>query len=85
MLEELTSLTNILIIISIILNITIIVMISKGKSAGSQNTGVPTEKVNTTFTQKSGIEVGVVFCRNCGQQYESTSKACPNCKTARGA
>jgi len=27
--------------------------------------------------------VGVVFCRNCGQEYDSTLFSCPNCKTHR--
>jgi hypothetical protein len=26
---------------------------------------------------------GIVFCRSCGNQYDSTSPACPSCKAAR--
>ena len=32
---------------------------------------------------KKNVVVGVVFCRNCGQEYDSTSFSCPNCKTHR--
>lgn len=28
-------------------------------------------------------EAGVVFCRNCGNPYDSTIKVCPSCKTPR--
>jgi predicted Zn-ribbon and HTH transcriptional regulator len=41
--------------------------------------------------QKAGVKVaaaeqpvqGIVFCRSCGNQYDSTLAACPHCKTAR--
>ncbi|MFS0675167.1 hypothetical protein [Ornithinibacillus sp. 179-J 7C1 HS] len=83
MLEELTSLTNLLIIASIILNMIIIIMISKNKSSVRQNSGDPIQNTNTTSKQIQGMEVGVVFCRTCGNQYDSTDKSCPNCKTTR--
>ncbi len=32
---------------------------------------------------KSPAVSGVVFCRNCGKQYDSSTPECPNCQTAR--
>jgi hypothetical protein len=31
----------------------------------------------------SGIQVGVVFCRNCGNQFNSTTSKCPHCGAQR--
>ena len=34
------------------------------------------------FGQPAGVaETGIVFCRNCGNQFDSTFPVCPSCKT----
>lgn len=41
------------------------------------------EKMAITKQVKSPAVSGVVFCRNCGKQYDSSTPECPNCQTAR--
>ncbi len=39
---------------------------------------------NTPYnTNKTQTSAGVVFCRNCGNQFSATSKVCPHCGTSR--
>ncbi|WP_042146638.1 zinc ribbon domain-containing protein [Paucisalibacillus sp. EB02] len=84
MFEELTSLTNLLILASLIVNvITLLVVLSYQSNVKKKEKHVPAPKATKMYPQQSAIEVGVVFCRNCGNQYESTEKVCPSCRTPR--
>lgn len=40
------------------------------------------DKANTEKIAREK-EVGLVFCRNCGESYLSNEVVCPNCKTSR--
>ncbi|MDR1067556.1 MAG: hydrogenase maturation nickel metallochaperone HypA [Clostridiales bacterium] len=62
----------------------VIILLFKGRSVSNY---VSSDKTMAGGVQKkpspSDVEVasGVVFCRNCGNQYDSSSAVCPNCKT----
>src|SRR4051812_46007016 len=49
------------------------------QSAAAQST-IP---VQANSEPKAPSQAGIVFCRKCGKQYDSTQAACPSCKTAR--
>jgi Na+-transporting methylmalonyl-CoA/oxaloacetate decarboxylase gamma subunit len=44
---------------------------------------MPTNKQSSDMKIKQKVEVGTVFCRNCGSQFNSNEQVCPNCKTPR--
>ncbi|MGM0903001.1 MAG: hypothetical protein ACQEXB_18130 [Bacillota bacterium] len=51
-------------------------------SSAQQEQSAKVEVATTKQTNPSGVE-GIVFCRNCGNQHDSSEVACPNCKTPR--
>jgi uncharacterized paraquat-inducible protein A len=84
MFEDL-SLWNWLTIASFVVNlitlVLVIVMLTKKKS------NVVEQKASTQVAaskeQKQVKVSGVVFCRNCGKQFESSQSACPGCHVPR--
>lgn len=92
-------LTNILLIIVLLTNIMTMIFVvvsmkrnkpSKGLVKEYQMTSVQTAAAGLGSGSGSGsdqgrgyADSGVVFCRNCGTQYDSANSACPRCKTAR--
>lgn len=61
-------------LLNLILTISIFKRTKTVKAAANQPNKVP-------GTPAAGA--GVVFCKNCGRQYNSAEPACPNCKTPR--
>lgn len=54
------------------------------KKAGSGFSGKPgryTDK-SKSFEYASN-QIGVVFCKNCGTQFDGTTRVCPKCGTPR--
>lgn len=84
MFEDSTSLTNILLIVSLSVNVITLLIVLRLRSNAikkKEPVSAPTRaKVNP---KKPAVDVGVVFCRNCGNQYESTEGLCPSCGTPR--
>jgi hypothetical protein len=78
-----TLLLIVLVGLSLLLNIiTLGMMFSLRKKLGrwtleARHVSTSTEEAATA------IEVGVVFCRNCGAQFDSTRPVCPHCETVR--
>lgn len=89
MLEELLTLTNLLIMAILLVNlitlIVLIVHINKSKSVANSNQKGKSSPAKGTINDSltAPPEIGAVFCRNCGNQYESSRKACPKCETVR--
>ncbi|WP_068673679.1 zinc ribbon domain-containing protein [Oceanobacillus sp. Castelsardo] len=86
--EEVFSLTNILLMVSILINIVTMIFVirKRGSAAGvrdSQQLGGDAPVGEPASSDGRAFEAGVVFCRNCGNQYESTEKVCPGCRTPR--
>lgn len=75
------SLMILLIAASLLFNVItcglVIVLMRKLKENGKQILG--SEEAAASIS----VESGVVFCRTCGNGYDSTMKVCPNCKTPR--
>ncbi|OCA87664.1 hypothetical protein A8F94_07360 [Bacillus sp. FJAT-27225] len=69
--------------VSLLLNIItlgVVISIKRKMSAGA----APTKRKNASSAEAAAtIEAGVVFCRNCGSQFDSTRTVCPHCETAR--
>jgi predicted Zn-ribbon and HTH transcriptional regulator len=82
MFEDLT-LWNWLTIASFVVNlitlVLVIVMLTKKKSSVVE----ASTQVAASKEQKQVKVSGVVFCRNCGKQYDSSQSACPSCHTQR--
>ena len=82
MFEELT-LWNWLTIASFVVNLVtlvlVIVMLKKKKS----NVVEASTQVAASKEQKPAKVSGVVFCRNCGKQYDSSQSACPSCQAQK--
>lgn len=79
MLEN-TSLMLIIMIASLLLNlITMIVVIMLFKKVKPSSRA----KAASTSVGATHSVAGVVFCRQCGDSYDSTLLACPSCKAAR--
>lgn len=77
-----------LLIASVALNLIIMVFVilifrkMNSKSSANQEQSAIGEAAATRQTNPSTIE-GIVFCRNCGTQHNSSDAVCPNCKTPR--
>jgi uncharacterized paraquat-inducible protein A len=84
MFEELT-LWNWLTIASFVVNLVtlvlVIVLLTKKKSSGVEQKA--STQVAASKEQKQVKVSGVVFCRNCGKQYDSSQSACPSCQAQR--
>ena len=50
-------------------------------SEANEFSTTPTLEVNSQ--SRSSKVVGVVFCRNCGKQYDSSLSSCPHCSGNR--
>ncbi|MDR6121362.1 hypothetical protein QFZ87_000959 [Bacillus sp. SLBN-46] len=82
MFEE-TSLVIGLLVASLVVNLVtmIVVIVSfRRKQLGAAG---QREASGSVQAAAASAVTGIVFCRACGNQYDSTSPACPNCKTAR--
>ena len=82
MFEE-TSLVFVLLVASLVVNlVTMIVVIV---SFRRKQLGAAGQKEASGSAQAAAASAvtGIVFCRACGNQYDSTSPACPSCKTVR--
>lgn len=77
---ESSSLMIIFMIASLLLNLVtmIVVILIYKKVKPSSNA----KAVNTSAGATHSV-AGVVFCRQCGDSYDSTLLACPSCKAAR--
>lgn len=76
---ESSSLMMIIMIASLLINlITMIVVIMLFKKMKPSSNA----KAANTSVGASAVS-GVVFCRQCGDSYDSTLPACPSCKAAR--
>ncbi|CEG28509.1 hypothetical protein [Bacillus sp. B-jedd] len=68
---------------SLVLNliILILVMVLMKRTRGlKQETSQPARTAGKT---DKPIESGIIFCRNCGSQYDSAKSACPRCQPAQ--
>lgn len=79
---ESSSLMIIFMIASLLINLItmIFVIMSFKKIKQGSNEKVMNAPVPASH---SAAVSGVVFCRQCGNSYDSTLSACPNCKAAR--
>ncbi|ALC89403.1 hypothetical protein AM500_06100 [Bacillus sp. FJAT-18017] len=75
----------ILVGVSLLVNfITLGMVISLRKKVGGNSSATVSKKSKAHSAEAAAaIEAGVVFCRNCGAQYDSTRTVCPHCETAR--
>lgn len=80
--EIITALLVLNIIVSVAILTTVIILLTKKRTTNSNNAQPAKDSMvaQTIITQQSH-ESGVVFCRNCGNQYDSSVSVCPNCKT----
>ena len=70
-------------IFNIVTMILIIGLVKKNKSMTITKEQSHSGKTNIEPQKQYVDESGVVFCRNCANQFDSTLKVCPDCKTAR--
>lgn len=63
--------------------ITLVVVLTKRKNPTHSATAQINPGHIAPSLAGSAETQGVVFCRSCGNQYDSALNACPNCKTAR--
>ncbi|WP_338470820.1 hypothetical protein R4Z10_18900 [Niallia sp. XMNu-256] len=74
---------------SLILNLITLVLVivsmkkNKANPAPTIGQGKLETATNTPIETKQPVVEGIVFCRNCGTQFETTHPVCPSCKTAR--
>ncbi len=66
-----------LLIVTIVL---LIVVLCKLKNGTGQRTFSPSPK---SMGASYGNGMGVVFCNNCGTQFDGATKVCPRCGTTR--
>jgi hypothetical protein len=78
-------LSTVSLIVSIVTMVFVIVLLNKFQKQSSREGGRLSGAGQEIFAKaaKPSSETGVVFCRTCGNQYDSTLKVCPNCKTPR--
>ncbi len=85
MLEEFT-LTTWLVVACLVLNlvtlILVIVSLRQNKSGAIAKGGSAGQGTASKAGQPQG-GAGIVFCRNCGNQYDSSLSVCPSCKVPR--
>jgi uncharacterized membrane protein len=79
-------LSTVSLIVSIVTMVFVIVLMNKfqqqSRREGGRLSGTG-QDASARESAKSSPETGVVFCRTCGNQYDSNLKVCPNCKTPR--
>jgi predicted Zn-ribbon and HTH transcriptional regulator len=66
-------------VVNLITMVLVIVMVTKKRSIQ----GEASTQVAASREQKQVKVSGVVFCRNCGKQYDSSQSACPSCDAQR--
>jgi hypothetical protein len=87
MFEDIT-LWNWLTIASLVVNLitmilVIVSLLKIGKNKSVQVEQPASIQVASSKEQKPAKVSGVVFCRNCGNQYDSSQSACPSCHAQR--
>ena len=75
-------LAAILIINLITLILVIKLMINSKAKHISKAHNLTVSNTNENQIQPSAVS-GIVFCRNCGHQFDSKNTSCPNCHTER--
>nr|WP_263324558.1 hypothetical protein [Neobacillus sp. Marseille-Q6967] len=79
MLEESQLIVPLLIAIFVVNLITmILVIVSMKKKSDGQVKKAAAQVAAASQTKVSAV-TGIVFCRNCGNQYDSTLNKCPKC------
>jgi predicted Zn-ribbon and HTH transcriptional regulator len=68
-------------VVNLITMILVIVMLTKKNSIQAEQRA--SEQVAVSKESKQAKVSGVVFCRNCGNQYDSSQSACPSCHAQR--
>jgi len=70
--------------LNLITMVLVIVLVKRKDSRRSAQLELQTRgELATTKQAKSPAVSGVVFCRNCGKQHDSSDPECPNCQTPR--
>jgi membrane protease subunit (stomatin/prohibitin family) len=84
MFEDFT-LWNWLTIASLVVNLItmILVIVSLRKKRSIQVEQQASAQVAASRQSKPSEVSGVVFCRNCGKQFDSSQSACPGCNVPR--
>ncbi len=71
-------------LVSVITMVYVIVLMKKFKAQSRRDGNMAgLGQASSAKEEKPSLETGVVFCRTCGNQYDSSLKVCPNCKTKR--
>lgn len=80
--EIITALLVLNIIVSVATLTMVIVLLTKKRTTNNNSVQpVKDSMVSQTIITQQSHESGVVFCRNCGNQYDSSVAVCPHCKT----
>jgi hypothetical protein len=87
MFEDFT-LWNGLTIASLVVNLitmilVIVILMKNGKNKSIQVEQQASAQVAASRQTKPSEVSGVVFCRNCGNQYDSSRNSCPSCQAPR--
>ena len=78
-----STLIIILLAASLIFNIVTMILVI-GLVKKNKSMTITEEQNHSVEAKKQHVEEsGVVFCRNCANQFDSTLNVCPDCKTAR--
>ncbi|MEO2076670.1 MAG: hypothetical protein ABGX20_14970 [Bacillus sp. (in: firmicutes)] len=85
---ENSSLVIVLLVASLLVNLVtlvlVIVLFRKNRVGAAAGTGTGAgRKEDSGADQAAAAVSGIVFCRGCGNQYDSINAACPSCKTVR--
>lgn len=70
-------------VINIITLILVIVLLVKNKKVVKQSVEPTVQMAQSGGQMPPESGVGVVFCRNCGNQYAANHSTCPHCETSR--
>lgn len=64
--------------------VSIVTLVNVVKLRRAERKEAPGSMVSPLGTSVREVESGNVFCRSCGNMYDSTFGACPACHTPRG-
>lgn len=81
-----TSLVIVLLVASLLVNlITLVIVIVLFRTNGAEASRKEGRggSAQVEAAASTAPVSGIVFCRACGNQFDSTSLACPSCKTVR--
>lgn len=71
-------------LVNLITMVFMIVLFKKnGAGAGASRKGGSRTAAAQVETAAAAVVSGIVFCRGCGNQYDSIHAACPSCETVR--